>query len=459
MAVEPILLDGKWRPAQQTATLRAVNPANGQRLLLEFPISSWADCDAALAAATAAATKLSAMPHSVVGDFLESYAERLAAQASAICDEAHIETGLPVKPRLADVEMPRTINQLRLAAAAAREGSWRLATIDTTANIRSCYSAIGPVAVFGPNNFPLAFNGISGGDFAAAIAAGNPVIAKAHPSHPRTTQLMAQQAQEAAQQVGLPAGTVQLLYKISRDDGLRLVSDPRLGAVAFTGSRPGGLAMKAAADAVGKPIYLEMSSVNPVIFLPGAVAQRRAELVSELAGSVLLGSGQFCTCPNLFVIFAGDAAESFLAELKAEFESRPCGTLLSEHVLETLAKSVASLREAGAQFVTGGQPGNGPGFCFKNTLLRVSGSEFLKSAARLQTEAFGVTRHSACWSMAWNKRKPLPRGSKEASPRRCTQRPTAATMRCMMSSLRFFGGAQAGCSTTKCPPVSLCRRR
>ncbi len=109
---------------------------------------------------------------------------------------------MPVKPRLADVEMPRTINQLRQAATAAREGTWRMATIDTASNIRSCYSAIGPVAVFGPNNFPLAFNGISGGDFAAAIAAGNPVIAKAHPSHPRTTQLMAQQAHEAAQQVG-----------------------------------------------------------------------------------------------------------------------------------------------------------------------------------------------------------------------------------------------------------------
>jgi NADP-dependent aldehyde dehydrogenase len=389
MAVEPVLIDGKWRQAQQVGTLRAVNPANGERLPFEYPISSWADCDAALAAASIAATKLSANPPSAVADFLDAYAERLAAHADAICAEANLETGLPLKPRLADVEMPRTINQLRQAAAAAREGSWRLATIDAANQIRSCYSAIGPVAVFGPNNFPLAFNGISGGDFAAAIAAGNPVIAKAHPSHPRTTQLMAQQAHEAAQQVGLPAGTVQLLYKMNRADGVRLVGDPRLGAVAFTGSRPGGLAMKAAADAVGKPIYLEMSSVNPVFFLPAAVAQKRDELVKELAGSCLLGSGQFCTCPNLFVLFAGDAAESFITQLKAEFDSRPCGTLLSEHVLETLAKSVASLREAGAEFVTGGQPGKGPGFCFQNTLLRVSGGQFLKAAERLQTEAFG----------------------------------------------------------------------
>jgi NADP-dependent aldehyde dehydrogenase len=389
MAIEPVLIDGQWRPAEKVGTLRALNPATGEQFAHEFPISSWADCDAALAAASVAASKMSALGATVVADFLDRYAQRLATNAEAICAEAERETALPMKPRLADVEMPRTINQLRQAAAAAREGTWRLATIDTANNIHSCYGPLGPVAVFGPNNFPLAFNGISGGDFAAAIAAGNPVIAKAHPSHPRTSQLMAREAHEAAQQTGLPPGTVQMLYKMPREDGVRLVSDPRLGAAAFTGSRPGGLAMKAAADAVGKPIYLEMSSVNPVFFLPGAVAQRRGELASELAGSCLLGSGQFCTCPNLFVIFAGEDAESFLAELKAQFDTRTPGTLLSEHVLETLTCSVASLRAAGAEVVTGGVPREQPGFRFQNTLLRVAGHAFLKNAQRLQTEAFG----------------------------------------------------------------------
>jgi NADP-dependent aldehyde dehydrogenase len=389
MAIEPVLIDGQWRQAQPGKTLRALNPATGERRPYEFPISSWQDCDAALNAASAAAIELANLLPAAVADFLDRYAERLAANAESICAEAHLETALPLNPRLADVEMPRTINQLRQAAAAAREGTWRLATIDTASNIRSGYNALGPVAVFGPNNFPLAFNGISGGDFAAAIAAGNPVIAKAHPSHPRTSQLMAQQAHEAAQQTSLPAGTVQMLYKMPREDGARLVSDPRLGAAAFTGSRPGGLAMKAAADAAGKPIYLEMSSVNPVFFLPGAVAQRREELVNELAGSCLLGNGQFCTCPNLFVLFSGDTAESFLADLRSQFASRPAGTLLSDHVLETLSKSVTSLRDAGAELVTGGKPNKPPGFCFENTLLRVSGTTFVNNAQRLQTEAFG----------------------------------------------------------------------
>ncbi len=387
--MEPVLIGGTWRPAQHEGSLRAVNPANGEPLGFEFPISSWADCDAALAAASSAALELAAVTPDTIGDFLEAYADRLAANSEAVCAEANRETALPIKPRLADVEMPRTVNQLRQAAAAAREGSWRMATIDTANNIRSCYGPIGPVAVFGPNNFPLAFNGISGGDFAAAIAAGNPVIAKAHPSHPRTSQLLAQAAHEAATALRLPAGSVQLLYKMSRRDGTRLVSDERLGAVAFTGSRAGGLALKSAADAVGKPVYVEMPSVNPVFFLPGAVHERRADLVNELAGSCLLGTGQFCTCPNLFVLFAGDEAEAFLAELKSQFESRPVGPLLSDHALETLESSVAALRQAGAELVTGGRRGKPPGFRYESTLLRVSGDHFVNDAARLQTEAFG----------------------------------------------------------------------
>jgi NADP-dependent aldehyde dehydrogenase len=389
MATEPVLIGGSWRPARETGTIQAVNPASGEALSHRYPISSWDDCDAALSAAAAAAVELESLSPTAISEFLESYASRLAENADEICAQAQLETALPVKPRLADVEMPRTVNQLRQAASAARDGTWRLATIDTSTNIRSGYSAIGPVAVFGPNNFPLAFNGISGGDFAAAIAAGNPVIAKAHPLHPRTSQLMAEQAHTAAQSAGLPAGSVQMLYKTSRQDGTRLVSDSRLAAVAFTGSRPGGMALKAAADAVGKPIFLEMSSVNPVFFLPGALAQRRTDLVNELAGSCLLGAGQFCTCPNLFVVFAGDAAEAFIAELKTQLESRPTGILLSGEVMDSLASVVSALQDAGAELVTGGQPGKLPGFSHQNTLLRVSGERFLQAAERLQTEAFG----------------------------------------------------------------------
>src|SRR5688572_10721769 len=207
MASEPILIGGKWRPARETGTIQAVNPSNGEPLPHKYPISSWADCDAALSSAAVAAVEIESLSPDAIAQFLESYADRLASNSDEICAQANLETALPVKPRLAEVEMPRTVNQLRQAANATRDGSWRLATIDSASNIRSCYSAIGSVVVFGPNNFPLAFNGISGGDFAAAIAAGNPVIAKAHPLHPRTSQLMAEQAHEAAQSAGLPPAT------------------------------------------------------------------------------------------------------------------------------------------------------------------------------------------------------------------------------------------------------------
>jgi 2,5-dioxopentanoate dehydrogenase len=389
MATEPVLINGSWRTAQQVATVRAINPATGQSLSHEYPVSGWEDCDAALDAATAAAAKLAIAGPEVVARFLERFAEHLVENAATICDQAHLETALPVHPRLADVEMPRTINQLRLAAAAARDGSWRSATIDTKANIRSGFGPIGPVVVLGPNNFPFAFNAIAGGDFAAAIAAGNPVIAKAHPSHPRTSQLMAELAHDAASTVGLTPGAVQLIYKISRKDGTRLAADPRVGAVGFTGSRAGGMSLKTAADAVGKPIFLEMSSVNPVYFLPGAIKQRGTELVNEMGGSCLMGAGQFCTSPNLFVVLAGADSEEFINGLKSELASRPAGTLLSDGVLSTLRSSVESLRQAGAELVVGGQTNEGPGFSFQNTLLRVTGLQFMADPERLQTEAFG----------------------------------------------------------------------
>jgi NADP-dependent aldehyde dehydrogenase len=390
MTIEPILIGGEWRQASHKAgTFRAVNPAKNETLAEEYPISDWSDCDAALAAAAAAFTEMMAQPPTVVADFLEKYAQRLADNAPAICEMASVETALPVKPRLAEVEMPRTINQLKLAAAAGREGTWRLATIDTAANIRSCFGPLGPVIVMGPNNFPLAFNGISGGDFAAAIAAGNPVIAKAHPSHPRTSQLMAEQAHEAAAAAGLPKGAVQMIYKMPRSEGERMMGDPRLASAGFTGSRPAGMALKKVADAAGKPIYLEMSSVNPVFILPGAVKARRADIVGELATSALMGSGQFCTSPNLFVLIAGPETDTFLADLKSQLELRPVAPLLSEGVRETLADAVSSLQKGGAEILTGGQPADGPAICYKNTLLRVSGKKFLENPHKLQTEAFG----------------------------------------------------------------------
>src|SRR5580698_8040978 len=232
MDVAQVLIDGKWREADAEGTFHAENPAKGEAFALAFPTSRWSDCDLALTSATKAAAELRTIDPAKIAAFLDAYASNIEAAAATIIAAAAEETALPATPRLKDVELPRTTNQLRQAAAAVREESWRNATLDVEKNIRSCFAPIGPVVIFGPNNFPFAFNGISGGDFASAIAAGNPVIAKAHPLHPNTTRLLAEQALKAVETAGLPHATVQLIYNVSNETGLRLVSDSRVGAIA-----------------------------------------------------------------------------------------------------------------------------------------------------------------------------------------------------------------------------------
>ncbi|MGE0758537.1 MAG: aldehyde dehydrogenase (NADP(+)) [Pirellulaceae bacterium] len=389
MTRHKVLIAGEWRDSSGTQTFRAEDPVSMLPLADEYPVSDWADCEAALQAADDAARQLRQVPVDVLARFLELYAEKIDQTKELLVETAHIETALPKSPRLADVELPRTTHQLRQAAAAAHEGSWRMAVIDTRNNIRSGYVALGPVCVFGPNNFPFAFGSISGGDFAAAIAAGNPVIAKANTSHPGTTRLLAELAHSAARNTHLPPGTIQLLYRTSHQDGERLVSDRRTGATGYTGSRSAGLKLKAAADAAGKPIYLELSSVNPVVILPGALHERPEKIAEEFTTSCLMGSGQFCTNPGLVVLLAGAESESFIQSVARRFGQAPIGTLLSRGTRQQLEQSLAELQQAGARVVGETVCVGGRGYCSPNTLLQVDGDRFLEQAEALQTEAFG----------------------------------------------------------------------
>ena len=389
MATQPVLIAGKWRDADSSGTFRADNPATREPLPDEYPVSTWQDCDEALKSAVAAFEQMRSFSGDQIANFLDTYADNIEARKDDIVDMANAETAYPKSPRLADVELPRTTGQLRQAAAAARDGSWRMATIDSAANIRSYYAPIGPVCVFGPNNFPLAFGSISGGDFAAAIAAGNPVIAKANSSHPGTTKLFAEEAQKAADATDMPTGTVQLIYRTSHDDGERLVSDPRVGATGYTGSRSAGLKLKAAADAAGKPIYLELSSVNPVVILPGALQERADSIADEFTTSCLMGTGQFCTNPGLVVLVKGSGTSEFVSSIAGKFGQAPVGTLLSKGVETSLGQNLQTLADAGAEVLAGNTSGGGNGYSYGNTLLKVSGQKFLADPELMQTEAFG----------------------------------------------------------------------
>lgn len=392
MNVNPILLAGQWQTLDAAVeSFCAVNPATRQALPERFPISGARVVRQLLEAASAAAKELREVPPEAIADFLDTCAANVEQRAAELVHWAHLETALPEKPRLSDVELPRTTLQLRQAAKAVRERSFCEPVIDTKNNIRTMLGPLGaPVVCFGPNNFPFAFNAVMGSDFASAIASGNPVIAKLHPSHPKTSQLLAEAAFDAVRTTGIPSATVQALYQLPSELGLKLVAAEEVGAVAFTGSRVAGLALKAAANAAGKPIYLEMSSINPLFLLPGAVAERGAELAKEVFGSCALGAGQFCTNPGVSVVLASPESEALLQELQGLFARTPPGPLLSQQGAKNIRDGVAVLTLNGAQCLVGGQEVTTGAFGFQNTLLRVSGEQFLQAPEALQTEAFGT---------------------------------------------------------------------
>lgn len=388
---EKVLIAGAWRDSDSPAgRFRAVDPTTGEEVGPAFPRSSSADIDACLAAGAAAAVELADVDPARIAAFLADYAGRIDADAPRLVALAARETGLPVEPRLLRVEIPRTTAQLRQAGEAARTWSFACPVLDTKAGLRSCFGPLAkPVLVLGPGNFPFAFNAASGGDFAAAVAARNPVVAKAHPGHPATTQALAEHAAAAVAAAALPAATVQLVYDVPPAVGLRMCADARVGAVAFTGSRLGGLALKAAADAAAIPIYLEMSSLNPVFVLPGAVDERGDAIAEELVASCTLGAGQFCTNPGFVALVDGGAAQRFVAETTRRFGAAPPAVLLGRGVRDGLEASLAELVGAGARVVAGGRRDDGPGFRFPPTLLVTSATTFLARPGALQREAFG----------------------------------------------------------------------
>ncbi len=390
--IAPSLIAGTWMAGDSTAhTFQAVDPTTGHAFGDRYPVTSAAEMERALVAATAAASQLAAIEPSRIADFLDAYAAGIEAIAGELVAVAHRETALATSPRLADVELPRTTGQLRQAARAVRESAWTQPVIDTGNGLRALLAPLGkPVLVFGPNNFPFAFNAIAGSDFASAIAARNPVIAKVHPSHPGTSRLLAEAAFSAVTASDLPAASVQMIYALSPDHGLALAGDVRLGAIGFTGSRAGGLTLKAAADRAGVPFFAEMSSINPVLVLPGALCERGSEtFATEFIGSCTLGSGQFCTQPGLLLLPVGAEGDAVVAAMNTQLAGRAPMTVFSAGVRDGLAAGVQRWRDAGAQLIAGSaQPGEF-GFAFTPGVFAVDDATFLANPDTLQGEIFG----------------------------------------------------------------------
>jgi len=326
--------------------------------------------------------------------FLERVAEQIEG-AGDLLDVAHAETSLPPQ-RLAG-ERARTTGQLRLFATLVREGSWVDARIDRAQpdrtpqpkpDIRRMLMPIGPVAVFGASNFPLAFS-VAGGDTASALAAGCPVVVKAHPAHPGTSELTARAVIDAATAVGMPPGVFSLVQSTRNEVAIALVQHRHTKAVGFTGSLRAGRALFDAAARRPEPIpvYAEMGSVNPVVLLPGALAERADAIADGLAASVTLGVGQFCTNPGVVIGVASDAFDRFVRRLDATIREAPAGTMLYPALLDSYEAGLRRLGAvAGTTTVRSSAAGEGP--CARPALTDTTADTFLRHR-ELAEEVFG----------------------------------------------------------------------
>jgi 2,5-dioxopentanoate dehydrogenase len=393
--------------AENSETFAATNPATGAALAPRFHTATTREVDAAVTAANAAFREYRRVAPDERAAFLERIADEIMALGDALIQRADAETALG-EARLTG-ERLRTANQLRIFAALVREGSWVGARIDRALpdrkplprpDLRRMLIAIGPVAVFGASNFPLALS-TAGSDTASALASGNPVIVKAHPSHPGTSELMAGAIVRAATSSRLPDGVFSMLHG-GAEAGLALVRHPLLEAVGFTGSTGAGRALFDAAAARERPIpvYAEMGSINPVFVLPGALRERGAAIADGLTQSVTLGVGQFCTNPGLVVGLKGADLDAFVAGAAEKISAAPPASMLNAGICASFARGAARLASSPGVSVAGRSSGQPESARAEGapTIFTTDARTFLKDAS-LAEEVFGpATLTVACGS-------------------------------------------------------------
>jgi NADP-dependent aldehyde dehydrogenase len=397
MALTGELFIASKRVAKDGAGFRAVSPATGQEIEPSFSVATLDDVETACAAAEAAFPIYSGLPREKRAAFLEAAADEIDALGDALTERAMAETGLPAM-RL-NGERGRTSGQLRLFAKELRLGEYLRARIDHAIpartppkpDLRLRMVPLGPVTVFGASNFPLAFS-VGGGDTASALAAGCPVVVKGHSAHPGTAEMVAGAITRAAEKTGMPAGVFSLINGPGNSVGQALVTDPRIKAVGFTGSRGGGtqLMKLAAARPVPIPVYAEMSSINPVFLLPEALEARAEALGTAFVGSLTLGAGQFCTNPGLVIGVAGPALDRFLTAATDAVGVAPAQTMLTPGIHKAYESGVARLASSPAlsQLAEGGESG-GP-HCGQAALFSIHAKDFIADPAHYSEEVFGA---------------------------------------------------------------------
>jgi NADP-dependent aldehyde dehydrogenase len=347
---------------------RAQDPKTGGALDPEFAEATPAEIDAAARAAGEAFDACASVPPARRAAFLRAIAEQLEGLGDVLLEQAEAETALP-RPRLTG-ERGRTANQARLFADLVEEGSWVDARIDRALpdrqplprpDLRRMLVPLGPVAVFGASNFPLAFS-VVGGDTVSALAAGCPVVVKAHPAHPGTSELAARAVLAAAEDAEMPDGIFSLLHGPSPAVGQALVTRRAIQAVGFTGSFRGG---KALFDAAARreqpiPVFAEMGSANPVFVLPDALATKGEDIAKALAASVTLGCGQFCTSPGLTFVLGSVDSEAFVDSLGRLLAEAPAGTMVHPGIKASYDADLAAVTALPGVSLAARSTGHGP---------------------------------------------------------------------------------------------------
>jgi alpha-ketoglutaric semialdehyde dehydrogenase len=396
MKITGALLIGQSEVFAEASHLKAFNPATGQVLSPSFTAGDASHVDRACTLATAAFDSYRETTLADRAAFLRAIGAGLLALGDTLIDRAHEESGLP-KARLAG-ERGRTIGQLEMFAKIVEDGRWIGATIDTAmperkplprVDLRLRKIALGPVAIFGASNFPLAFS-VAGGDAASALAAGCPIVVKAHPAHLGTSELVGRVIQKAVADCGLHEGVFSLLGGEGIEIGQSLVTHPAIKAVGFTGSRQAGLSLMKAAATRSEPIpvYAEMSSVNPMFLLPAALTANAESMARSFVDSMTLGVGQFCTNPGILIAIQGEALDRFIAIAATEVSSRAPGTMLTPGIHAAYEKGIARLASAEPVQSIARAP-NSEGSCLGSAALFSTQAKQFLAKPELGEEVFG----------------------------------------------------------------------
>lgn len=379
-------------------TFHSTNAATGDRLEYSFHKATTSEVNLACVKASAAFQIYRKRSGIERADFLEAIAQEIETLGDQLIDVCCQETALP-KLRI-EGERSRTINQLLMFSTMLREGSWVDARIELAntlrtplpkPDIRYMHIALGPVVVFGASNFPLAFS-VAGGDTASALAAGCPVIVKAHSAHPATADLVAQAIRSAAKKTQMPDGVFSMLHGDGSIIGLQLVTNKHVKAVGLTGSFAAGKALFNAAAKRDEPIpvYAEMGSTNPVFVLPGAMKNYCEKIAKGFAASVTQGIGQFCTNPGLLLYQKNNSSLDFIQCIKSEFENTSGGAMLTETIFQAYKKGIAqhaSKKEMEILAVGKNESGDN----YADPILFKTAGSVLASNQELAEEIFGPT--------------------------------------------------------------------